>query len=276
MAAAPSFADPWRFQSSPEIYVLVVLLVAGYVRWAWRSATRRQRVSFVLALATLFAATTWPLHHLGREYLYSAHMVQHMVLAYFFAPLVWLATPASVMRRAVGTGRRARVLRVLSHPVIAGGTFVVVALAMSLPAVVEASLRGDPLHHAVHALLVAAALLMWLPVVAPLPELRLRDGAAILYLFVQSILPTVPAAWLAFADGVIYEAYGRQPVRVSGLSAVHDQQLAGAVMKLVGGLFLWGLAVARFFRRFGRDDELTFEQVAAAFDATAAPREPVR
>ena len=55
-----------------------------------------------------------------------------------------------------------------------------------------------------------------------------------IYLFLQSVVPTVPAGWLTFADGVVYKHYDI-PVRVFGLSATHDQQMAGAIMKIGGG-----------------------------------------
>jgi putative membrane protein len=65
----------------------------------------------------------------------------------------------------------------------------------------------------------------------------------------QSLVPTIPAAWLTFADGAVYETYDI-PVRVWGLSVQHDQQLAGAIMKTGGGIFLWTIIVFLFFKRF--------------------------
>jgi len=70
-----------------------------------------------------------------------------------------------------------------------------------------------------------------------------------------SVVPTVPAAWLAIADGVVYTHYDI-PVRVFGLSVTSDQQLAGAVMKSGGSVFLWSIIIFIFFRRFmGRFSE---------------------
>jgi putative membrane protein len=70
-----------------------------------------------------------------------------------------------------------------------------------------------------------------------------------MYLFVQSLVPTIPAAWLTFAEGAVYETYD-QPIRVWGLSVQHDQQLAGAIMKTGGGIFLWTIIIFLFFKRF--------------------------
>ena len=75
-------------------------------------------------------------------------------------------------------------------------------------------------------------------------------GPAMIYLFLQSVVPTVPAGWLTFADGAVYRSYGEQPLRLWGLSATSDQQVAGAIMKTGGSIFLWTIIVTLWFRRF--------------------------
>ena len=79
--------------------------------------------------------------------------------------------------------------------------------------------------------------------------MRLEPGGKIVYLFVQSFVPTVPAAWLTFADGVVYTAYDHGP-RVFGLSVTDDQQIAGVMMKIGGSVYLWTLCTVLFFNRF--------------------------
>jgi putative membrane protein len=74
-----------------------------------------------------------------------------------------------------------------------------------------------------------------------------------LYLFLMSVIPTVPAAWLTFADGVVYSAYDR-PARLFGISATDDQQMAGLTMKLLGGGFLWAIIIYLFFK-WAADEE---------------------
>ncbi len=63
----------------------------------------------------------------------------------------------------------------------------------------------------------------------------------------MSIIPTVPAAWLTFAEGSVYPVYDHAQ-RLWGISVAADQQAAGAVMKVLGGLYLWTLIAIRFFR----------------------------
>jgi putative membrane protein len=107
-------------------------------------------------------------------------------------------------------------------------------------------------------------------------------------------VPTVPAAWLTFAEGAVYRPYGEQPVRVWGLSVTDDQQLAGAIMKTGGSIFLWTIIVVIWFKRFSAsyrqehdyhrrpaaadsvatEDTLTFDEVEREFAKSAPPLEP--
>jgi putative membrane protein len=290
-----TFADPWRYQANPEVYLLVAFLIAAYV-YAIRVigpravaegepvVTRAHVWCFGGAMALLFTASTWPIHQIAEDYLYSAHMLQHMMLSYFMPPLVLLATPTWLMRLLVGTGRTYRVVAFMTKPVVAAVVFNVVVMVTHIPPVVNASVQSAPLHYSLHLLLVLTALLMWMPVVGPFRELRMSNAAKPIYLFLQSVVPTVPAGWLTFAEGVVYKHYN-QPVRVWGISPTDDQQLAGAIMKIGGSIFLWSLVVFYFFKRFAttwkednsyRRAPLTFEQVKTEFDSTAAPTEKVR
>ena len=104
-----------------------------------------------------------------------------------------------------------------------------------------------------------------------------------LYLFLMSIVPTVPAGWLTFAEGVVYEAYETDDP-LWGISPTDDQQAAGAVMKVLGGFYLWALILIRFARWAGensRQEEaarkarhqrrLTFEDVEQQFADAGDP-----
>jgi putative membrane protein len=240
------------------------------------------------------------MHDLSEEYLYSAHMLQHMVLSYFMPPLLLLATPTWLARLLVGNGRIWRAFRWLAMPVVAGVIFNAMVIVSHIPAVVnEAVTSGNPvLHYGLHTVLVLSALLMWVPVCGPFPELRMGPGGTMIYLFAMSIIPTVPAGWLTFADGAVYKAYDHEP-RLWGITVTDDQQMAGAIMKVGGSLFLWTVIAVLFFRRFmgnweeqntyvrsrripdaevtGHDElPLTYEDVTRVFDTVPPAAEPER
>jgi len=197
----------------------------------------------------LWVASDWPVHDIGEEYLYSMHMLQHMMLSYFLPPLVLMATPEWLLRVLVGNGRFYRVVVFFTKPVIAAVLFNAVVIITHIPGVVSASVDNGPLHYTLHFAVVIFSLLMWMPVVGPFPELQMTPLGKCIYLFLQSLVPTIPAAWLTFADDAVYRTYD-QPVRVWGMSVTVDQQLAGAIMKTGGGIFLWAVIIYIFFKKF--------------------------
>ena len=301
--------DPWRFQAHPQVWLLVGFLAAAYVyvvRVLGPRAvapgqvvvTRRQIACAAAAIVLLWFASDWPMHDLAEEYLYSAHMLQHMVLAYFLAPLAILGTPEWFARALIGRARAWSAVRWLSKPVIAGVVFNAVVMITHVPGLVNRSAENSPLHYGLHVLLVTSSILMWLPVCGPFAELRMGYGARMIYLFLQSVVPTVPAGWLTFAEGAVYKHYDI-PVRVFNLSVTYDQQIAGLIMKIGGGLYLWAIVIFLFFGRFaarfaddnsyrrsshmpaaeitGHDDmAMTYESVTEAFGRTTPPGEPAR
>jgi putative membrane protein len=263
---------PWKFQWHPEVWVLVAFLLGAYVYMVRvigpsavpdgvEPATRGNKIAFAAAMVMLWIASDWPMHDISEKYLYSAHMLQHMMLSYFLPPLALLATPTWLMRVLVGDGKFYSVVKFMAKPVVAGVMFNVVIMITHIPLVVGASVDSGPLHYSLHFSVVMLSLLMWMPVVGPLPELRIGPLGACIYLFLQSVVPTVPAAWLTFAEGAVYDSYDI-PVRVFGWSVTDDQQLAGAIMKVGGGVFLWTLVVFIFFKRFasGYKDEHNYRR----------------
>jgi putative membrane protein len=258
--AADLTVDPLKFQWHPEVWLLVAFLAGAYV-YAVRVigpravplgepvVTRANLICFAGAIAVLWAASDWPVHDIAEEYLYSVHMVQHMALSYFMPPLALMATPPWLARTLIGNGRLYRFVRWFTQPVVAGVLFNAMVMIVHIPLLVNESVQSAPMHYSMHMLVVSASLLMWMPVAGPISEFRIGIMGAMIYLFLQSVVPTIPAAWLTFADDVVYRVYDR-PVRLWGISVVEDQQLAGAAMKVGGGFYLWSIVIFLFFRRF--------------------------
>jgi putative membrane protein len=216
--------------------------------------TRAQAVSFAAALGVMFLASDWPLHDVAEGYLYSAHMVQHLLLTLVVALLLVAGTPAWMARNILGKGRLLRVVRSLSRPLFGLIQFNVILVLSHWPVVVEATVRHHPLHFVAHAVLLGSAVLMWMPVASPLPEIRrIRPPAQMLYLFLQTIVPTVPASFLTFNDRPLYRIYATFP-RLWDISALTDQQTAGLIMKIVGGLYLWLIIGIIFFRWYESEE----------------------
>jgi len=249
-------------QLHPEVWLLVTCLVGlgvyaarvigpKAVRDGSPIVTRRQIGWFTTGVVLLWMASEWPIHDIAEERLYSVHMVQHLLLSFVVPPVFLLATPTWLARLLVGEGTW---LRRLCHPVVAGVLFNVITVFFHWQVAVNTSVENAAIHYGLHVLLVFASLLMWTPVCGPVPELRLSMPGQMIYLFAMSIVPTVPASWLIFAEGVVYTSYDI-PQRLWGLSATTDQQVAGLIMKLGAGFFLWGLIIVLFFKWAQRNME---------------------
>jgi len=293
-----SDANIWRWQPHPEVW----LILAGAAALAWYAVrvigpkvqgssvelfTSRQRVSFIGGLAVLWLASDWPLHDIAEEYLYFVHMVQHLLITFIAPALLLLAVPEWLARLMVSEDGKAGIwLRRLSRPVAAGFLFNFFAAVTHITWVVNTSVDNGVFHYAVHLAVFSSALLMWIPIISPLPELQSTPPGKMIFLFMMSILPTIPAAFLTFAERPLYSAYNH-PVRLWGITVAQDQQAAGVVMKLGGGIFLWIVIGFIFFRWSAREGAgstrmrtvlpsgeavLTYEEVQHAFDNTRPPR----
>jgi len=265
MAVAQEATALPAWHPHPEVWLLAMGLLIGYV-WSVTVlgprrappgspiATMGQRAAFLLGVLALLVAEDWPLHELAEDYWFSAHMVQHLLFAFVVPPLLLLGTPAWLLRSLLGTGARFAAVRFLTRPLVALVLFNGAVVAMHWPLVVNLQSSNTPFHLFFHMMLLGAGLLMWSVVVAPLPELnRLSEPAKMLYLFLQSVVPTVPASFLTFADRPLYSFYESAP-RLWGLSAGTDQMMAGLLMKLGGGLLLWSVITVMFFKWSAKED----------------------
>ena len=189
-----------------------------------------QPVVFYLGILIAGLALLSPLHVLGERYLLSAHMIQHLLLTMVVPPLWLLGTPGwmlrpllriDVVRRVAGT--------VLSAPP-AFLLFNLVFCAWHVPPIYELSLHFEPAHILEHGVFVALALVTWWPVLGQLPELpRLPYGGQIMYLFFESVPPTIVGAIITLAEVPIYQTYWDAP-RVFIMDPLADQQAGGLLM----------------------------------------------
>jgi putative membrane protein len=251
----PSFhvhVDVWLVLGSVAAAYLVA--IRRHAASTGMPVDRRHRAMFLTGIAIVLFASTWPVHDLAEDYLYSVHMVQHLLYTLVAAPLLVAGTPAWLWRRLLAPAPVRVAWRVLTRPLVALLLFNGVLLFTHWPQVVEASVGSELTHFALHVLIVGSALVMWWPVVSPLPEMPpLTPPGQMLYLFFQSIAPTIPASFLTFGHTVLYAPYATFP-RIWGWSAIDDQMLAGLFMKIVGGLILWGVIAAVFFRWSAREE----------------------
>lgn len=282
---------PWQWQPHADAWLLIVVLLGGYVYAlsAWgpkeapgrAAATRRQRACFYSAIAALWLAADSPMAVLA-DRLFSVHMGQHLVFSLVVAPLLLLGTPGWLLRKLLSPRPIHAVWQAVTKPLVALVIFNVWIAVYHWPPVVDLSVTNDWFHLLVHVAWVVTSLIMWWPVLSPLPELpHLSSLARMLYLFGQSIVPTVPASFLTFGESMLYDAYGSAPL-MYGVDPLVDQQIAGLLMKIAAGFFIWGVIAVLFFRwtvdsENGAPDRLYWRDVEPGLEAiTAGKQQPPR
>jgi len=254
----------------PDVWLLLGGLWAAYLVAVRRHRTtpveakdrRRRATLFSIGMACLWFGADWPVHDLAEGYLYSVHMVQHMVFTLVAAPLLIAGTPAWMWRAVLSPRPVFVTFRFLTRPVVALIVFNGLLLFTHWPEVVEASVGSELTHFTLHVLLFGSAIVVWWPVMSPVVELpALTPPAQMMYLFAQSLAPTIPASFLTFGHTLLYPVYGTFP-RIWGISALNDQLIAGLLMKIVGGLILWAFIATIFFRWHAREERDGWDALA--------------
>ena len=198
---------------------------------------RWQPIVFYAGVLIAALALLSPLHPLGEGYLLSAHMLQHLLITLVVPPLLLLGTPGWMLRSLLRLSPVRRAAGTLLSPLPAFVVFNFVFLAWHVPPLYEFSLHSTPAHALEHAAFGALALVTWWPVLGPLPEFpRLPYGGQMLYLFFESLPPTILGAIITLAEVPIYRTYWQAPRAIPSLDAFADQQLAGLIMWLPGAL----------------------------------------
>lgn len=215
-------------------------------------------VSFVGALAVLFGALTGPVHDLSDYYLFSAHMIQHMLLAFAMPPLLLHGTPGWMIRPLVRGRHLLRLGRALTRPTGAFAVFNVVLVAWHLPPLYNLAMEQHPIHIVEHLMIMAASVILWWPVLSPLSELpRAAYPVQLLYLFVVGLPMVMVAIFITMSESILYPYYTAAPRVWEPLTARADQHLGGLIMWIPGGLvFLAAISVVFFrWQAAGAEDE---------------------
>ena len=219
--------------------------------------TAGQRASFVVALLLLFLTLNGPIHDLSDYYLFSAHMVQHLVLTLVVPPLMVLGTPGWMLRPLL----RNRLVFALARRVTTAFAcfmiFNVVLAFWHLPPAYNTALAYHPVHITQHLMFIAASVLMWWPITSMLPELpRAPYPAQMMYCFLLVIPMSVISIYITMADTLLYPAYATAP-RILGITPMEDQHYGGLIMWIPGGVFFYAVMTVVFFKwsARGEDDE---------------------
>jgi putative membrane protein len=259
----PMVPYEWAWSLHPSVLIGTGLLGALYF-WGIGPLRRRRALgpplpawkvaSFCGGLLVLLVSLNGPMHDLSDYYLFSAHMVQHLLLTLLLPPLLIAGTPGWLLRPLLQRPAVLAVARVLTKPVVAALVYTVTIAVWHLTPFYELMMRSHDVHIATHLMFIVAATILWWPVMSPAPELpRLPYGMGMLYLFLAGIPMQIVAALITLSDEVLYPWYSVAP-RTWGLSPRDDQQLGGLLMWVPGNLWMF-LAIGVLFFLWAREAE---------------------
>lgn len=251
----------WNWE--PSILIGTALVVGLYLyaigplrkRYALANAVKRsQVVFFLLGVFIMFLSLVSPLDALGDEYLFSAHMVQHMCLTMVGPPLLLLGTPGWLVKPLLRKHVIFLIARCLTFPAIAFSLYNVDFWLWHLPLFYNATLENEGIHIVEHITFIVFGVIYWWPIFSPLDEglPRLSIGGQILYIFLGGMPTVALGAGLTFLPP-LYAPYIAAP-HIWGLSAATDQQLGGLIMWIPGNLMYLMIVSILFIRWMQKQD----------------------
>ena len=269
----------------PDPFVLapILLLVTVYVRrfhavrreaaatdGRTRGAGAPQAAAFAGAILALLLALASPLDALGEDYLFSAHMLQHVLLG-DIAPALLLLSLSRVLLRPV-TRRLMSLERALgpfANPVTGIALWLFMMYLWHVPALYEAAITSPFVHLLEHACFFTAGMAVWWPLIQPVPMRRRLTGLwTVAYIGAAKFGLAALGLYLTWSGNVLYDHYEQLP-RIWGLDPVEDQNAGGAIMMVEQSLTFVIALVALFagLLRQSETDELRRERLE---DAAAA------
>jgi putative membrane protein len=242
---------------SPGVTVPLTLTAAVYALGSVRLRLRTKRRRAAQVRDAILFATGWlilagalitPLHEAG-ERSFALHMIEHELIMLVAALLLVAARPGPALlwalpqpaRQTMGRISRWPVWRSLTNAITATAIQAVVLIFWHLPALFDLALRNEIWHVVQHLSFVASALLFWWAMLHG----RAGPWFAPVCLFITSMIGAGLGALMALASSPWYGAYAALGLTPEGLTPVEDQQLAGLIMWVPGGL--WHLAAALLF-----------------------------
>jgi putative membrane protein len=250
--------------ADPAVLAPLALLAGIYI-WRFREVRRQtggrgagpvQAAAFTGAMIALLIALASPLDGLGEDYLFSAHMVQHVLLGDIAPLLLLLALSRVIMRpatrRLTSLERR---LGPLANPVTGIVIWLFLMYVWHVPALYDAAVEHAPLHVLEHACFFAAGIALWWPLIQPVPMRRSLTGMQPLA-YIASAKGGLAALglYLAWSTSVLYPYYETTP-RIWGLSPIEDQNVGGVIMMVEQSFTLVLVMVVLFVRMLARSEE---------------------
>jgi putative membrane protein len=230
-------SSTWNME--PWVLVSALAVLAGYGLGTGFKFTKLSAL-FITGIVLYVLALISPLDYLGRTYLFSAHMIQHILLLLIVPLLLLLGIPKTLAEKALEIEPIGYVMKVLGNPIIAWFLGVGAMWVWHLPSLHDSVLASDNLYIAQQISFVFIGMIFWWPVFAPLEARRLSPLVSTLYLSSACLGCTILGMLITFAGAGLYAAY-MNPVDTIGILPLLRGELCltPGVDQQIGGLTMW-------------------------------------
>lgn len=248
-----------------EVHPTVVIGCVAMLLWNFRFTPRRMKhvLPFSLGVLVLALSLISPLDPLGDEYLFSAHMLQHLLLILIVPPMLILGLSP---QRVAGWRRYASVRRaeaILAKPSVAWTSNMLMMAVWHIPALYNAANAVTAVHIFEHLTFLVTGCMFWWPIFTPVQEDRLQPAQSMLYLFGAAVVSTVLGILITFLPVGHYEPYLHPPDELGalhlvretwGISAAEDEKLAGLLMWVPGCIVYFVVMLLELSRWYSTPD----------------------
>ncbi|MEO8726472.1 MAG: cytochrome c oxidase assembly protein [Acidobacteriaceae bacterium] len=236
MTTATLLLRAWDFD--PSVIAGCVLLIALYF---WRTKpSRLQAASFLCGIAVLFLALESPIDTLGDTYLFSAHMLQHLLLILIVPPLLLWGVTGRDAERLLRIPIANRIERALGKPFVAWLTGILVMVVWHWPVLYNFALAHEAAHIFQHLTFLISGTIFWWPVLSPVSQKRMAVMPAIFYLFAAAAANTILGIIITFMPIGYYPAYVHPADEIGALSLVRNTWgVSAQIDQRLGGLLMW-------------------------------------
>lgn len=266
MTTSEFFISAWDWK--PSVVIGCAALMGAYA-WAVRFRFSQKAAAWLAGVLLILLALVSPLDELADKYLFSVHMAKHILFVLVVPALLLIGLPAAPVERALRYRPAAVAEQFLGTPAVAWTAGIGAMALWHIPVLFNAALSNEVLHIFEHLSLLIGGTIFWWPILAPLPESRLKpvpQGAA--YLFTSCLACTSLGVLITFATRLLYPTYA-QPVDLYailpvirerwGISAGMDQQIGGLLMWVPGCLVYLTAIMAMFARWYGEEAKRPME-----------------
>jgi cytochrome c oxidase assembly factor CtaG len=255
------FAEAWNFE--PVMIFGSAALFFGYL-WVVRFRMNHKTAIFGSGVLLMLLTLIGPLDFLGDNYLFSAHMMEHVLLYLAAPPLLLLGLPPEPVRSLLSIEIAAKAERFLRRPTTAWLLAVGVMWLWHLPVLYNAALNHEGIHAVEHlSLLVTGTIFFW-PIFTPLPSHRLSPIVGAVYIFTAMSANMLLGILLTFAPLGYYPTFMRSSdgtgifrlIRtVWKIDPQSDLNLGGMFMWIIGGLMYFASLMAVISRLYTNPEE---------------------